>query len=143
MKQILIATSIFALAACGSEGEQSSAPTEAPATEAPTNKEANALVEKAKQAAAEAVEALKLDASSLDAFKSSLGNMKASLTGDQANQLSGALASLAKGATEKKGGLMDAAKGMASGKSLEETLYEKLGDQLNGLTFEEILAKAN
>jgi len=156
MKQILkitAATAIFALAACGSdEGEKQAeeaakdATTEVAAPEADKSA-AEGMMEKAKEAASEMVaevaKSVTLDTSSFDAFKSSLGDMKTSLDGDQASQLTSALASLAKGATtEKKGGLLDAAKDMAAGKSMEETLYESLGNQLNGLSFDDILKLA-
>lgn len=139
---------ILALTACGSDSESSkdAAGTAAPATEVEAKSESmmDKATEMAKEKAAEMAEALKLDTSSMDSFTASLSAMKASLSGDQASQLSSALASIAKGATsEKKGGLLGAAKDMASGKSMEETLYETVGDQLNGLTFEDILKMAS
>ena len=152
MKKFLPLTAtamILALAACG-EAEKKNQETTAPAaTEAAKEdtSEAVGMMEKAtemaKEKAAEVAEMLKLDTSSMDSFTSSLSAMKSSLSGDQASQLSSALASIAKGATsEKKSGLLGAAKDMASGKSIEETLYEAVGDQLNDMTFEDILKMA-
>jgi len=153
--KIATATAIFALAACGSdEGDkQANAKAEkAAAAEiaAPESEKSTAsdMMETAKEVATEMVadvaKSVKLDASSLSAFKSSLGDMKASLSSDQASSLTSALASLAKGATtEKKGGLLGAAKDMAAGKSMEDTLYESLGSQLNGLSFEDIIKLAS
>lgn len=146
MKRLLIISSLLAVAACGSEGENSSAPAQAPeASKAEQSSETTSLVDKAQEAAAEAMQALKLDGSSLEGFKSSLSNMKASLTPEQANQLTDALSSMVKSDSEEggAGALLGAAKDVATGKSLEETLFEKLGDQLHGLSFEEILAKAS
>lgn len=145
MKYLLIISSMLVITACGAENENSSAPAEAPqATKAEESNDTASLVDKAKEAASEAMESLKLDGTSLEGFKSSLNDMKASLTPDQASQLTEALSSMVKSDSEESGasGLIGAAKDVASGKSLEETLYEKLGDQLNGLTFEEVLAKA-
>lgn len=100
---------------------------------------ANAVAEKA----AEVAEALKLDTSSLENFQSSLGAMRASLSPDQATQLRDALGYLTKSsAKEQKGGLLDAAKSVATGKSMEDILYENMADQLDGLTFEDILKLA-
>lgn len=136
---------MLALTACGSEGESDKSTTSeaAPATESAASTDASGMVEKAKEAATKVAEALKLDTSSMDSFKSSLSDMKASLSGDQASQLTSALTSLAKGSAEEKGGLLGAAKSVASGKSMEETLYETVGDKLNGLTFEDILKLAS
>ena len=100
---------------------------------------ATAVAEKA----AEVAEALKLDTSSLENFQSSLSAMKASLTPDQAMQLGDALGYLTKSsAKEQKGGLLDAAKDVATGKSMEEVLFDNMADQLDGLTFEDILKLA-
>jgi len=151
MKKFLPLTAtalVFTLAACG-EGKKDQAADEAPTTQEAeqASGETAGMMEKAtemaKEKATEVAEALKLDTSSLDSFKSSLAAMKGSLSGDQASQLTSALTSLAKGASsEEKGGLMGAAKNIASGKSMEETLYETLGNKLNGMTFDDILKLA-
>jgi len=138
----------FALAACGSDdNSQTAEKAEQAAPAAAAEKEgmmekAEGMADAAMEKASEMAEALKLDTSSLDNFKSSLTAMKGSLSGDQSGALTNALTSLAKGATEEKGGLMGAAKDLASGKSMEETLYEKLGDKLDGLSFDDILKMA-
>lgn len=143
--KITTLTAAFALAACGSDNNsQTAEKTEEAAPAVAAEKES--MMEKAEGAmekASEMAESLKLDTSSLDSFKSSLAAMKDSLSGDQSSQLTNALTSLAKGAAEEKDGLMGAAKDMASGKSMEETLYEKLGDKLEGMTFDDILKLAN
>ena len=146
--KITALTTAFALAACGSDDNSQTA--EKAEEAAPAAEEKAGMMEKAEgmadtamEKAAEMAEALKLDTSSLNSFKSSLAAMKSSLSGDQSGQLTNALTSLAKGAAEKKGGLMGAAKDLASGKSIEETLYEKLGDQLNGMSFDDILKLAS
>jgi len=136
--KITTLSAALALAACGSDDNSQTAEKAEDAAPAAAA-EQDGMMEKA----AEMAEALKLDASSLDSFKSSLSAMKGSLSGDQSGQLTNALTSLAKGATEEKGGLMGAAKDIAGGKSMEETLYEKLGDQLNGMSFDDILKLAN
>lgn len=138
---------ILALTACSDSGNQQSdstnAPTATPAAEEEKGQKVMDTVEEmVRDTVAEVKDSIRLDTSSFDAFTSSLSDMKKSLSSDQAGQLSSALASLAKGASEKKGGLMDAAKSIASGKSMEETLYESLGAQLNGLSFEDILKLA-
>jgi len=148
MKALLPLTAtamILALAACG-EAEKKHEATEAPATaveEEKSRKVMDNVEDVVMEKVAEMTEALKLDTSSLDSFTSSLSAMKASLSGDQASQLTSALASMAKGATsDKKDGLLGAAKDMASGKSMEENLYETMGNKLSGLTFEDILKMA-
>lgn len=135
-KPAMAATALLALAACGdNDKSQKTDETPAPAQ--------TGAMDAARDMATQAAEALKLDTSSLEAFKSSLAGMKASLTDADKQKLTSALATLAKDAGgDSKSGLMDAAKGMASGKSMTETLYEKLGDRLDGKTFEDILNMA-
>ncbi len=135
------------LAACGSESSNTeSAPAAPKEAEQAAPSATESTVEKVKEAAKETVakvaESLKLDTSSMEAFKSSLGDMKASLSADQQSQLTGALKSLAKGSLKEKGGLLGAAKGLAEGKSTEEILYEKMQSKLDGLSFDDILALA-
>lgn len=144
MKPMAATALVLALAACGDSGE-SQKEQAAPATEAATAEKSTMekATEAAKDMATKAVESLKLDTSSLDAFKASLANMKGSLSSTDQSKLTEALATLAKGAAgDSKSGLMDAAKSMASGKSITETLYEKMGDKLDGMTFEDVLALA-
>jgi len=138
-------TAAFALAACGTDDNSQTAEKAedaVPAAEEKGTKVIDNVEEVVREKIAEMTETLKLDTSSLDSFKSSLAAMKGSLTGDQSSALTNALTGLAKGAAEKKGGLMGAAKDLASGKSMEETLYEKLGDQLDGMSFDDIIKLA-
>ncbi len=141
---------VFALSACGDSGsDNSTTDTTAPAaTEAAAEK---STMDKATEMATKAVEALKLDASSLDSFKSSLASMQGSLSADDRSKLMETLGGMiAKdtdtGSSDSGGGLLDKAKKMASdvasGKSMEEQLYEAVGDKLDGLTFEDILKMA-
>lgn len=151
MKHITHITALAAaltLAACGSD-ESSNSAQQAEETAPAVAAEQDSMMDKAQEVAdtamekaSEMAEALKLDTSSLDSFKSSLAAMKDSLSGDQADMLTSALGSLAKDAAKEEGGLMGAAKDLAAGKSMEETLYEKLGSQLNGMTFDDILKLA-
>ncbi|MCJ9429142.1 DUF6694 family lipoprotein [Kordiimonas marina] len=148
MKKLIVLTasvSLLALAACGDKAEKKQAPAQPPATsEAPATSSA---MDTAKDMATKAVEALKLDTSSLDAFKASLAKMQASLSPDDQSKLTAALGKLASSATSSSGGgdtssMMDAAKGMMSGGDVTSTLYEKMGAKLNGLTFNDILKMA-
>jgi len=150
MKKLIVLTasvSLLTLAACGDKAEKKQAPAQPPATsEAPATSSA---MDTAKDMATKAVEALKLDTSSLDAFKASLDKMKASLSPDDQSKLMAALGKLASSATgmDSSGGgdtssMMDAAKGMMNGGDMTDTLYQKLGDKLNGMTFDDILKMA-
>lgn len=143
LKSMTAAAAVLALAACGDSGndQNGSETSQMPAAE--TTAPAQSSMEKATEAATKMAEALKLDTSSLEAFKSSLAGMKSSLSGDQQSQLMDALSGMVASDKEGAGGLMDAAKSVASGKSLTETLYEKMGDKLDGKTFEDILAMAS
>ena len=119
-KPAVAATALLALVACGDDGKSQKT------DETPTAQESGTM-DAARDMATQATEALKLDTSS-DADK---------------QKLTSALATLAKDVGgDSKSGLMDAAKGMASGKSMTETLYEKLGDRLDGKTFDDILNMA-
>ena len=147
MKHILTLTAALALTACGSDNNSSQTQEQAAETateQTSTVDQAKDIATAALEKATEVAEALKLDTSSLDSFKSSLTAMQGSLDAGQASQLTDALRLLAKSsAKEKKGGLLDAAKSVASGKSMEDILYDNMSSQLNGLTFEEIIALAN
>lgn len=141
-------TAALALTACGGDDNtnQQSDNSTAPAVTAEEEKGTKVVdnvEEIVREKVAELTQSVTLDTSSFDSFQSSLAAMKGSLSGDQAGQLTNALASLAKGSAEEKGGLLGAAKDLASGKSMEETLYEKLGDQLDGMSFEDILNLAS
>lgn len=133
----------LALAACDSDEGNSQAANEADATAAVEEKGTKVIdnvEEIVREKVAEMTESIKLDTSSLDSFKSSLSAMQSSLSGDQVGQLRDALGSLAKSsAKEEKGGLLGAAKSVASGKSMEEILYDNMADKLDGLTFDDIL----
>lgn len=142
MKPLTATAMLLALAACGDSGDstQKADDTAPAATEAAAEK---STMDKATEMATKAAEALKLDTSSLDAFKSSLASMKGSLSADDQSKLMDALSGMvASDGKSSTGGLMDTAKKMAEGKSLTETLYEKMGDKLDGKTFEDILAMA-
>lgn len=142
--RITALTAAFALSACGdNEADKKKADDMAEQAPAP----AESSMETAKEAMTEVAEALKLDASSLDAFKESLASMKASLNDEKAAQLSSALAALAKKASNEGGqSMMDnaanMAKNMGDGQSIASILYDKLGDDLHGATFEDVLAMA-
>ena len=133
-----------ALSACGdNEADKKKADDMAAETPAP----AESSMDAAKETMTQVAEALKLDASSLDAFKASLADMKTSLSEEKTAKLSSALASLAKKASSEGGeSMMDSAtnmaKNMGSGKSVADILYEKLGDDLHGATFEDVLDMA-
>lgn len=148
MKHLLTIAAALALVACGGDDAND---TQSAEQAAETAQEQTSAVEQAQEIAsqvaekaAEVAEALKLDTSSLESFKSSLSDMQASLTTDQAGQLQDALGYLAKSsAKEGKGGLLGAAKDVVGGKSMEDILYDNMKGQLDGLTFEEILALAS
>lgn len=144
MKYLTTITAMAAaisLAACSDDTSTQTAEPVVP--EKSQMEEAEKTVTAVAEKAAEIAESLKLDTSSLSAFKASLNDMKASLNGDQTSQLTSALTSLVKDGSDDKKGLLSAAKNVASGKSLEETLYENMGDKLNGLSFEDVLKLAN
>lgn len=129
----------LALAACGGSEDKS----EAPAQPAP---EAAAPAEDSMKAAAtevvEAVkEALKLDTSSPEAFKASLAAMKDSLSDADKDKLSSALASLGKKAMgdTKEGGLMDKVKDVVKSGSVEDAVLKSFGDEIDGMTFEDLM----
>jgi len=144
LKPLTATAMLLALAACGDSSDNKGDTSQAPATEAsaPEKSTMDKATDAAKDMATKAVEALKLDTSSLDAFKTSLANMKGSLSAEDQSKLMDALSGMVADSKEGSSGLMDAAKSMASGKSLTETLYEKMGDKLSGKTFEDILAMA-
>lgn len=143
--RITAVAAAFALSACGdNEGDKKKADDMAAEVQTPSE----SSMDTATEAMTEVAEALKLDASSLDAFKESLASMKASLDEEKTAQLSSALATLAKKASGEGGeSMMDnatnMAKNMGDGKSVADVLYEKLGDDLHGATFEDVLAMAN
>ena len=149
----LLAAASLTIAACGSgdgntEEEKATEAAEAAQSATADNSEtmmdkAKDVAEKAKEEAAAVMERVQLDTSSLDAFKESLGKMKDSVSAEDKEKLMDALGKLAKGAMEEGGGLAGAAKDMMDGKSMEEGLFEKLGDKLNGLDLDGILALAN
>ena len=157
--KLLMAVSVFALAACGSDNSSDNAAPEAEQTanEAAesASKESSSLLDQAKDAASDAVEKAedlssaiaKIDAGSLDSFKSSLGDMQKLLPAGQQSELTGAIASLAKNAvssgSESSGGLLDKAKSIADGKSVEDMVYEQFGKQMDGMSFEDILKLAS
>jgi len=130
-KLLIIGVASVTLSACDSGGGDDTETIKENAAEATTSTK-DTLVEKAK-------EILKLDTSSLDSFKSSLSSMKASLSGADASKLTDAMQSLAKDAASDGGSLMDAAKSVAGGASVEETVYKSLKSKLSGATFEDVL----
>ena len=134
-KLLIVGVASIALSACDSGSNNDSETIKEKAAET-TSSTKETMVEKAK-------ELLKLDTSSLDSFKSSLSSMKSSLSSADASKLTGAIESLAKSTAKDSGGLMDAAKSMASGKSVEETVYSSLKGKLSGATFEDVLKLAN
>lgn len=147
MKYAITFAAAIALSACGSDDNNTQSAEQAAETateQTSTVEQAQEIASQVAEKAAEVAEALKLDTSSLASFKSSLSDMQASLTSGEAGQLQDALGYLAKStAKESKGGLLGAAKDVASGKSMEDILYDNMKDQLDGLTFDEVLALAN
>jgi membrane-associated HD superfamily phosphohydrolase len=157
--KLLAMASIFALAACGSDNGSNDAAFEAEkaTNEAAENasKESSNLLDKAKDAASDAVEKAedlssaiaKIDAGSLESFKSSLSDMQKLLPAAQQSELTEALGALAKNAvssgSESSGGLLDKAKSIADGKSVEDMVYEQFGKQMDGMSFEDILKLAS
>lgn len=135
---ILTSLAIFSLAACDSGKKEDSSTGEeaAPAAETST-------VEQVKETVVEKIkEMVKLDTSSVEAFKNSLSDMKDSLSDEDKAKLTSALANLAKKAVEEKsegGGVMDIAKSAVSGGSIEDQLYDNFGDKLSGMSFDDIL----
>jgi predicted small lipoprotein YifL len=143
MKALIKLTAIaaaFTLAACGDKKEEEKKAEEMPAAEAPATSEGMSAAETMEKVA----EALKLDTSSLEAFKESLANMKESLSAEESANLTNALSKLAANATDTGGDMMEAGKSMmkdmGDGKSVTEILYEKMAAQLDGKTFEDIMA---
>ena len=136
--KITAIASVFALAACGDNNKQEKKAEEMPAAEAPATSEMDTMEQVA--------EALKLDTSSLEAFKESIANMKAALSGEDRANLTTALSDLAVKASGKGENMMDAGKNMMSdmgdGKSVADILYEKMADALDGKTYEDIVAMA-
>ena len=149
MKHMLTIAAALALTACGSDDNNQTQQSDNAEQVATASEEKGVpVVDHVEEVVRDALDDLtsniKLDTSSLDSFKSSLSAMQGSLDADQASQLRDALGYLAKSsAKEKKGGLLDAAKSVASGKSMEDILYDNMASKLNGLTFEEVLALAN
>lgn len=149
MKYILALSAAFALTACGSDDNtQTQQSSEAEQAAGATEEKGVPVVDNVEEMVRDKIEELTsgvtLDTSSLDSFKSSLSDMQASLSTDQAGQLQDALGYLAKStAKESQGGLLGAAKDVVSGKSMEDILYDNMKGQLDGLSFEEILALAS
>ena len=163
--KLLAMVSVFTLAACGSDENKSYEAEAEKAAEASNDAvddtaggaeaKASELLDKAKAAAGDIKEkagdvtnaVLKLDASSLDSFKSSITNMRALLPEAKQSELAGAIAKLAKSAVsdgnEGTGGLLDKAKSLSDGKSAQDLVYEKLGSQMDGMTFDDILKFAD
>jgi predicted small lipoprotein YifL len=144
MKALIKITAIaaaFTLAACGDKKEDEKKADEMAAPEAAATGDMSASETMEKMA-----EALKLDTSSLEAFKESLANMKESLSAEDRANLTNALSQLAAKASDTGGDMMEAGKNMVKdmgdGKSAAEILYEKMADQLDGKTFEDIMAMA-
>lgn len=134
---LLMGAACLALTACDSGKKQDdNAVTSDAASEAATSQTAEKMVDKV-------MEVLKLDTSSMESFTASLSAMKESLSAADASKLTSALTSLAKESAGDSNSLMNAAKSMASGASMEETLYKTMGDKLNGLTFEDVVKLAN
>lgn len=134
------------LVACSGGDSNNAAESDAQKAQETAAKQSSAVdkvVEKAKEEAAKIAESIKLDMSSVDSFKSSLASMKSSLSGADQGKLTDALKSLAKDSVKEGDGLLGAAKGLASGKSTEDILYDKMKSKLDGLSFDDILALAN
>lgn len=139
------AAAALLLAAC-SESNDTATETDAQQAQEAASQHSSAVdtvVEKVKEEAAKLAESIELDMSSMESFKESLGAMKASLSGSDQEKLTSALSSLAKDTVKDDGGLLGAAKSVASGKSTEEILYGKMKAKLDGLSFDDILKLAD
>lgn len=139
--KITAIASVFALAACGDKNEEEKKAEEMPAAEAPATGEMDAM-----DTMEQVAEALKLDTSSLEAFKESIANMKEALSAEERANLTTALSDLAVKASGEGQSMMDAGKNMMSdmgdGKSVVDILYEKMAEQLDGKTYEDVIAMA-
>lgn len=143
LKLAVVAGLSLSLAACGDKpAEEAPEPVEPAATAAA---EAGSAAEDMAKEAVEAVkEALKLDTSSPAAFKESLSAMKASLSGSDQDNLTSALAGLGKKAAgEGEGSMLDKAKDMAASGSIEDTVLKSFGEEIDGMTFDDLMAYAN
>lgn len=142
LKIALITGLSFSLAACGDTAEE--APEAVDTAVAESTETASAAEDMAKEAVEAVKEALKLDTSSPEAFKESLAAMKASLSDADKESLTTALASLGKKAAgEGEGSMLDKAKDMAASGSMEDTLLKSFGDELDGMTFDDLMAYVN
>ena len=135
-KTLIVSTvAILSLAACdgGKKDEQSTAPMDKAATS-----EASAMTESVVEKVKEMVT---LDTSSMEAFKSSLSDMRESLSDTDKGKLTSALGNLAKKAAAEKseGGVMDMAKSVASGSSAEDQVYTSFKDKLSGMNFDDLM----
>ncbi len=119
----------LALAACGPEN--TNAEEAAPTASTEANDQDSMFIAKNMS------EEIKLDASSYTAFQKSLSDMKASLSMTEKGKLSLALTDLA-----KEAGVFDSRENLESGKSTQELLYAEMKGELDGLTYDEIIAKA-
>ena len=142
VKLILIATVSLVLAACDTNDSDRTVTEKDTGLDAQqqAGEKLDKLTDAVKAKAEKAVAALKIDASSFDSFKASLAGMKGQLSGVDQSRLTDALGALATQTTDQKEGLMGAAKSMMSGKSVEETVFEAVGEKLDGLTFDDILS---
>ena len=142
----------FGLASCGDDADKADKADEAAkqaAQEMPEKSEGmmdkatDMAKDMAKDVVDEVKEAVKLDTSSTEAFTASLAEMKASLSDADQAKLTGALAKLGKKAVgDGDGGLMGAAKNLAGSGSVEDSIMKKFGGQLDGMSFEDLLAFA-
>ncbi|WP_262689395.1 DUF6694 family lipoprotein [Kordiimonas aestuarii] len=140
--KITAISAALALAACGDNKDEKKAD-DMPPPEAPATGEMSPA-----DTMEQVAEALTLDTSSLEAFKESIANMKASLSSEDRARLTAALGDLATKATggqdmdsmDKGKNLM---KNMGDGKSVTEVLYENMADELDGRTFDDILEMAD
>ncbi len=142
----LLAVMSLGLAACGDSSEadkaQDAANDAAKDAGGDASEAAGTMMEQAKEVVADVAEAIKLDTSSAAAFKDSLASMKASLSDADQGKLTNALASLGKKAVaESDGGILGTVKSVAGG-GAEDAILSKFGDQLNGMSFEDLLAFA-
>lgn len=136
---IISSVAILSLAACdgGDKKDDNMIKTEGASAESGAVDTVGSVVEKVK-------EMVTLDTSSVDAFKSSLSSMKDSLSDEDKGKLTSALGNLAKkAATDKsEGSAMDMAKGIASGGSAEDQIYNSFKDKLSGMNFDDLMGFA-
>ncbi len=141
-----LGAALIGLAACGGGDDSASNNTGGSTANTAANNTAETQragssvdIDTVAEAARAAAEALKIDASSAEAFKASLAAMKDGLPPDQTQALTQKLAELMAEAPGASGdSALKRAADLASGRT---SMYAVIGSQLDGLTFDEIMAR--